>query len=44
MDVVEKRLPATLGPLMTRSGYLIWVKLVLTAIPIYTMMADGLPP
>ena len=29
---------------MAKSGRLIWVKSVLAAIPIYCMMADGLPP
>ena len=29
---------------MTKSGRLVWIKSVLSAIPIYTIIADGLPP
>jgi hypothetical protein len=44
IDAVARRLPTCQGPLMAKSGRLIWVKSVLAAIPIYCMMADGLPP
>ena len=44
IDVIERRLPSYHGPLMARSGRLIWIKSVLSAIPIYTIIADGLPP
>ena len=44
IDVIERRLPSCHGPLMARSGRLIWIKSVLSAIPIYTIIADGLPP
>jgi hypothetical protein len=44
VDVVARRLPTCHGPLMAKSGRLIWIKLVLAAIPIYTIIADGLPP
>ena len=29
---------------MAKSGRLVWIKFVLSAIPIYTIIADGLPP
>ena len=44
VDAVERRLPACHGPLMAKSGRLICVKSVLSAVPIYCMLADGLPP
>jgi hypothetical protein len=44
VDAVARRMPACHGPLMNRSGRLIWIKSVLCAIPIYTIIADGLPP
>lgn len=44
VDAVARRIPASHGPLMAKSGRLVWVKSVLTAIPIYCMIADGLPP
>jgi hypothetical protein len=44
VDAVARRLPACHGPLMAKSGRLIWVKSVLSAIPVYCMIADGLPP
>lgn len=44
VDAVARRLPASHGPLMATSGRLIWIKSVLTAIPIYGIIADGLPP
>jgi hypothetical protein len=44
VDAVARRLPACHGPLMAKSGRLIWVKSVLSAIPVYCMIADGLLP
>jgi hypothetical protein len=44
VDAVARRMPACHVPLMNRSGRLIWIKSVLCAIPIYTIIADGLPP
>jgi len=44
IDGIERRLPSCHGPLMARSSRLIWIKSVLSAIPIYTIIADGLPP
>jgi hypothetical protein len=44
VDAVARRLPTYHGPLMARSGRLVWIKLVLSAVPIYSMIADGLPP
>ena len=44
VEAIERRLARCYGPLMARSGQLIWVKSVLSAIPIYTLIADGLPP
>lgn len=44
VDAVARRLPACHGPLMAKSGRLIWVKSVLTAIPVYCMIVNGLPP
>ncbi|WVZ88994.1 hypothetical protein U9M48_035459 [Paspalum notatum var. saurae] len=43
IDSVANRLPSALGPMLTRSGRLIWIKSVLTAVPLYAMMADHLP-
>jgi len=44
VDSVTRRLPqAAHGPLLSRSGRLVWVKSVLTAVPLYAMMADHLP-
>ncbi|WVZ86057.1 hypothetical protein U9M48_032900 [Paspalum notatum var. saurae] len=43
VDAVEKRLPACVGPLMARSGRLVWIKSVLMAMPIFAMMANKLP-
>ncbi|WVZ91592.1 hypothetical protein U9M48_037742 [Paspalum notatum var. saurae] len=42
VDVVANRLPAALGPMLTRSGRLVWIKSVLTAVPLYAMMSDKL--
>jgi hypothetical protein len=44
VDAVARRLPACHGPLMVKSGRLIWIKSILAAIPIYTIIVDGLPP
>jgi hypothetical protein len=44
IDAMARRLPAFHGPLMAWSGRLVWIKSVLAAIPIYTMLVDGLPP
>jgi hypothetical protein len=46
VDAVARRLPACHGPLMARSGRLIWIKSVLSVVPIYCicMIADGLQP
>lgn len=44
VDAVAKRLPVCHGPLMAKSGRLVWIKSVLAAIPIYALIADGLPP
>jgi hypothetical protein len=44
IDAVARQLPACHGPLMARSGRLIWIKSVLSAVPIYCMIADGLQP
>jgi hypothetical protein len=44
VDAVARRLPTCHGPLMARSGRLVWIKSVLSAVPIYSMIADGLPP
>jgi hypothetical protein len=44
VDTVARKLPACHGPLMARRGRLIWIKSILAAVPIYSMLADGLPP
>jgi hypothetical protein len=44
VDVVAKQMPTCFGPLMARSGRLVWIKSVLSAVPIYSMIAQGLPP
>ncbi|WVZ62402.1 hypothetical protein U9M48_012158 [Paspalum notatum var. saurae] len=43
VDSVAKKLPSCHGPLMSRSGRLVWIKSVLTAMPIFAMMANKLP-
>ncbi|WVZ68362.1 LOW QUALITY PROTEIN: hypothetical protein U9M48_017311 [Paspalum notatum var. saurae] len=43
VDKVAARLPTWRGSLMARSGRLVWIKSMMTAVPIYTMMANGLP-
>jgi hypothetical protein len=44
VEAVARKLPLCHRSLMARSGRLIWIKFVLRAIPIYSMMADSLPP
>jgi hypothetical protein len=44
VEAVARKLPPCHGSLMARSGRLVWIKSVLRAIPIYSMMADSLPP
>lgn len=44
VDAVARRLPPTHGLLMAKSGRLVWVRSVLSAIPVYGMIADGFPP
>ncbi|WVZ82123.1 hypothetical protein U9M48_029424 [Paspalum notatum var. saurae] len=43
VDKVASKLPAWKGALMARSGRLVWIKSVMIAVPIYVMMANGLP-
>jgi hypothetical protein len=43
-EAVARKLPPCHGSLMARSGRLVWIKSVLRAVPIYSMMADSLPP
>jgi hypothetical protein len=44
IDSVARRLPPCHGPLMAKSGRLVWIKSVLATVPIYATVADGLPP
>jgi hypothetical protein len=44
VEAVARKMPTCHGSLMARSGHLIWIKSVLWAMPIYSMMADSLPP
>lgn len=44
VEAVARKLPPCHGSLMARSGRLVWIKSVLRAVPIYSMMADNLPP
>lgn len=44
VEAVARKLPSCHGSLMARSGRLVWIKSVLRAIPIYSMMAESLPP
>jgi hypothetical protein len=44
IDSVARRLPSCHGPLMAKSGRLVWIKSVLAAVPIYATIADGLLP
>ncbi|WVZ79026.1 hypothetical protein U9M48_026654 [Paspalum notatum var. saurae] len=43
VEAVQRKLPACHGPLMARSGRLVWIKSVLMAMPIFVMMGNGLP-
>lgn len=43
VESIARRLPPCHGSLVARSGRLIWIKSVLRAIPIYSMMAENLP-
>jgi hypothetical protein len=42
VESVTRKMPTCHGSLMARSGRLIWIKSVLRAIPIYSMMAENL--
>ena len=44
VEAVARKMPNCHGSLMARSGRLIWIKSVLRAVPIYSMMAYNLPP
>lgn len=44
VKAVTRKMPTCHGSLMARSGRLIWIKSVLWDVPIYSMMADSLPP
>lgn len=44
VETVARKMPPCHGSLMARSGRLVWIKSVLRAIPIYSMMAYSLPP
>lgn len=44
VEAVARKMPPCHGSLMARSGRLIWIESVLQAVPIYSMMADSLPP
>ena len=44
VEAVARKMPNCHGSLMARSGRLIWIKSVLRAVPIYSMMAYSLPP
>jgi hypothetical protein len=44
VEAVARKLPPCHGSLMARSGRLVWIKSVLQAMPIYSMMAENLPP
>ncbi|WVZ66365.1 hypothetical protein U9M48_015596 [Paspalum notatum var. saurae] len=43
VEKVARKLPVSHGPLMSRSGRLVWIKLVMMAMPIFAMMANSLP-
>ncbi|WVZ77498.1 hypothetical protein U9M48_025357 [Paspalum notatum var. saurae] len=43
VEKVAKKLPVSHGPLMSRSGRLVWIKSVLMAMPVFAMMANSLP-
>jgi hypothetical protein len=44
VEAVVRKLPPCHGTLMERSGWFIWIKSVLRAVPIYAMMAENLLP
>lgn len=44
VEAVARKLPPCHGTLMARSRRLVWIKSVLRAVPIYSMMAENLPP
>lgn len=43
VEIVARKLPPCHGSLMARSGHLVWIKSVLHAVPVYSMMAESLP-
>ena len=43
VESVANKLPSRHGSLMARSGRLIWVKSVMSAVPIYAMLAEKMP-
>ncbi|WVZ96580.1 hypothetical protein U9M48_042197 [Paspalum notatum var. saurae] len=43
VEKVASKLPVCHGPLMSRSGRLVWIKSVLMAMPVFAMMANSLP-
>ncbi|WVZ83395.1 hypothetical protein U9M48_030553 [Paspalum notatum var. saurae] len=43
VEKVAKKLPASHGPLMSRSGRLVWINSVLMGMPVFAMMANNLP-
>lgn len=44
VEIVARKMPACHGSLMARSGRLVWIKVILRAIPIYLMVANSLSP
>lgn len=44
VEAMARKLPPSHGSLMARSGRLVWIKSVLRAVPVYSMMAHSLPP
>ena len=44
IEAIGRKPPPCHGSLMATSGRLVWIKSVLRAVPIYSMMADSLPP
>ena len=44
VEAVAWKLPPCHGFLMVRRGRLVWIKSVLRSVPVYTMMAESLPP
>lgn len=43
IEAVSRKMQPCHGSLMARSGRLVWIKSVLQAVPIYSMMANSLP-